>query len=162
MPIVWNLFSFWLLTLCHELLFYCICFILLMATVFLSIATGFTECSLSKKLSSLSYWMVKANNRTFALFLKIWEESEHHWKFLSLLFKCHLSSLSIAIYSKQFGWVGVGGGGAGGCFWGRPGERRRRVGDRDMGGGEGASVSFGCRPRSVCNQTDTKWITHSF
>lgn len=57
--------------------------------------------------------MVKANNRTLALFLKIWEESEHHWKFLSLLFKCQLSSLSIAIYSKQFGWVGVEGRGRG-------------------------------------------------
>ena len=50
----------------------------------------------------------------------------------------------------------------GSCFWGMLGERRRRVGDRDVGDGKGASVRFGGWPRSISNQTYTKWGTHSF
>ena len=86
--------------------------------------------------------MVKANNRKLALFWKFdrnanTTESNSHCFFK--YFNCN---------QFQAIWAGRGRG----CFWGRLGGTRRRVGDRDMGGGEGASVRFGGWPRSICMQ----------
>ena len=143
MPIVWNLFFFFFSAYSVNCYFILFSFILLMATAFLSIAGK----------DSLNVFSQKSYVREAIRWLRpITENWRYSWKFDR---KANITESNSHCFFKYFNcnqfqaiWAGRGRG----CFWGRLGGTRRRVGDRDMGGGEGASVRFGGWPRSICMQ----------
>lgn len=143
MPIVCNLFFFFFSAYSVNCYFILFCFILLMATAFLSIAGN----------DSLNVFSQKSYVREAIRWLRpITENWRYFWKFDR---KANTTESNSHCFFKYFNcnqfqaiWAGRGRG----CFWGRLGGTRRRVGDRDMGGGEGASVRFGGWPRSICMQ----------
>lgn len=114
-----------------------------MATAFLSIAGK----------DSLNVFSQKSYLREAIRWLRpITENWRYSWKFDR---KANTTESNSHCFFKYFNcnhfqaiWAGRGRG----CFWGRLGGTRRRVGDRDMGGGEGASVRFGGWPRSISMQ----------
>ena len=144
MPIVWNLFFSFCSAYSVNCYFILFSFILLMATAFLSIAGN----------DSLNVFSQKSYVREAIRWLRpITENWRCSWKFDR---KANTTESNSHCFFKYFNcnqfqaiWAGRGRG----CFWGTLGGTRRRVGDRDMGGGKGASVRFGGWPRSTCNVT---------
>ena len=114
-----------------------------MATAFLSIAGK----------DSLNVFSQKSYLREAIRWLRpITENCRYSWKFDR---KANTTESNSHCFFKYFNcnqFQAIRAGRGRGYFWGRLGGTRRRVGDRDMGGGEGASVRFGGWPRSICMQ----------
>ena len=142
MPVVWNLFFFFFFCLLCELLFY---------FVFFYSING--DCVSKYSNDSLNVSSQKSYVREAIRWLRpITENWRYSWKFDR---KANTTESNSHCFFKYFNcnqfqaiWAGRGRG----YFWGRLGGTRRRVGDRDMGDGKGASVRFGGWPRSICMQ----------